>query len=352
MKDNYFERLNKTSTTRMWINNPSINEAKLALEQGAVCCTTNPAYCSRLLKADKQFLDDIIDQFLDESLPAKEFDFDNAARVVYQRATKQIMELFMPLYTKPDGQYGFVTIQDDPRYDHDAEFVIKWILSNRKLSPNYMAKIPVIKGGIEAIEECVKLNIPSCATEVFAVSQAVDMCERYTAACKKYGNHPAMYITHISGIFDEYLEKKAKLNGIEISEEVLKQAGVTVARKEYQVLKEKGYNFTLLGGGARGIHHFSEIVGGPHITINWSTAVDLIDADLPIENTILKKTDQKVIDELSEKFVEFRRAYNENGLALEDYANFGPVQYFRNAFIKGWHLLLAEIADRRNAKAI
>ena len=251
------------------------------------------------------------------------------------------------------GGYGYVTMQDDPREDRDTEAIVRCVLSNRELGPNYMAKIPVIKGGLEAIEACVEENIPICATEVFSITQAVHMCELYRQAAQRTGNHPPFYVTHITGIFDEYLGKVVKREGIEISPVVLAQAGCAVARKEYRLLKERGYETTMLGGGARGTHHFTEMVGGDvHITINWSTAQEIIDAGTPVASRMGVETPQAVIDELSDKLVDFRKAYYENELSVDEFAGYGPVQLFRNAFLKGWYLLLAEIPARRHAHAL
>jgi hypothetical protein len=49
---------------------------------------------------------------------------------------------------------------------------------------------------------------------------------------------------------------------------------------------------------------------------------------------------------------DFRRAYDDDGLSVADYAEFGPVRLFRNAFLKGWYTLLAEIPSRRHALAL
>lgn len=354
MSKTYFSELHATTDTRFWINNPSLAEMDAALAEGAFACTTNPAYCAKLLKSDKAALDAMIDGLIDGHFAdgRTEFDFEEMAAAVYREAAKALMLRMLPVYTATNGSAGFVTMQDDPSYDADTEHTVANILKNRKLAPNYMAKIPVIRGGIEAIEECVRLNIPICATEVFAVSQALYMCEAYEKACAKYGNRPVMYLTHISGIFDEYLGKYAKRMGIEIEESVLKQAGVAVAHKQYAKLKEAGFNITMLGGGARGLHHFTGLVGGPHITINWSTAVELLEGDIPVKSVIDESADEAVIAELRAKLDAFRKAYDDDGLTLDEFADYGPVQLFRNSFLNGWFTLQAEIAARRNARAL
>jgi len=354
MPENYFLDLNKTTESRFWINNPTKREAELAIEQGAIACTTNPAYCSRLIEQEKSEMEMLTDGIIKEHLSdkTKSFSFDDVAFEVYQQCAKRIMDIFMPGYDAANGKCGFVTLQDDPRFDEDTERSVKNVLKNVALAPNYMAKIPVISGGIEAIEACVEHNIPICATEVFAISQAITICSVYENASKKYGNTPPMYVTHISGIFDEYLYKKSRILGIDVSDDIIFQAGTCIARKENRIIRERGYNAVLLGGGARNICHFTDIIGGPHITINWSTALELLESDLPVRYSVDDETDPAVIKYLTETFPEFAAAYSDDGLSVEEYADFAPVQLFRNAFIKGWYLLLAFVAERRNVLAL
>ena len=44
MAKGYFHRLHQETPTRLWINNPTLEEADLAIEAGAISCTTNPSY--------------------------------------------------------------------------------------------------------------------------------------------------------------------------------------------------------------------------------------------------------------------------------------------------------------------
>lgn len=348
MSDTYFHRVQRETDTRFWVNNPSMADMEKSVAAGAINCTTNPAYCQKLLSIDADYITSVIDEVILEGAG-----IEDAAPEVYRRATGRVCDFFMPLYEESEGTCGYVTLQDDPRLDEDAEAVTSLTLENKKIGANYMAKIPVIPGGIAAIERCVQEDIPICATEVFSIAQAVHMCDAYQEASAATGKAPPFYITHISGIFDEYLKKTVEREGIEISGEVLGQAGCTVARKQYHLLKERGYNAIILGGGARELKHFTELVGGDaHITINWSTARELIDADPAVENRIDAETSKDVIDELLEKLPDFRKAYLADGLTVEEFSDYGPVQLFRNAFLNGWYTLLAAIAKRRNALAI
>lgn len=347
MGNTYFKELHSKTDSRFWVNNPTLEDMKKALDNDAFACTTNPAYCSKLIAKEQEYIHSVIDENIMNTN-----DYSELASVVYRECTKRIMDLFMPVYTASNGEKGFVTIQDDPRYDHDTVHTVENILKNKQLAPNYMAKIPAIDGGIQAIEECVRLNIPICATEVFGVSQALLVADRYKKACDRFGNKPPIFLTHITGIFDEYLGKLVARKQIDIDPEVLSMAGIAIARKQYKCLTDLGYEITMLGGGARKIGHFTDIVGGPHITINWSTAQELIDSNSTVTRKIDQEVPQNVIDELRAKLPDFARAYDEDGMVICEFAEYGPVQLFRNAFLKGWYQLLAEIAHRKHLLAI
>lgn len=343
MAPTYFERIAKETPTRLWVNNPTDAETKLAIEAGALSCTTNPSFVSKLMEGEPDYVHRVADQVVREVA-----DDDIAADVVYQRTAQRIMGRFMPVHTASAGANGWVTVQADPREDDDPDLIIKAALRHRQLGQNYMAKIPVIHAGCEAIEALVDKDIAVCATEVFSLSQAVYICELWERAVKKYGKRPPFYVTHITGIYDQFLGDYVKQHKIDIAPEVLAWAGCTVGRKEYHLLKERGYKAILLGGGARGNQHWTEFVGGDmHITINWSTARSLLETNPPIVNRIDTPTPAEIVSELEAKLPDFGTAFHEGALSLEEFKAFGPVQLFRNMFLAGYNKLLGEVKARR-----
>ncbi len=347
MKDGYFERVTRETPTRLWINNPTLAEADQAIAAGAIACTTNPTFCARMLREKSESayaqseIDSVVRQVADDRA---------ATERVMQRLTERVMEKFLPLYERKPGLEGLVSIQGDPHGDHDPDFIVEEALRFRKLEKNFITKIPCSEAGLKAFEILIAENMPIIATEVFAIKQAVETCELYRRASQKTGCRPPFYVTHISGIFDEYLANYVRREGIDISDAVLHQAGCAVARKQYRLFQERGYPVIMLGGGARGIHHFTEMVGGAvHITINWNTALELIEANPPIEARMDTPVPAVVIAELVSKLPDFRKAYLDDGLTVEEFEPFGPLQYFREMFVKGWDTLSAAVKERRQA---
>lgn len=341
----YFTRVSDQTPTQFWINNVTREEADAAIGHGATGCTQNPSYTWKILsgKGDKEHADALLDGIL--TLTAD----DNEALVTLQRQlVGGIAEIFMPIYRQSGGKKGFVSIQGDP-FHEDADTMVKHARFNREAGPNIMAKIPVTAEGLEAIEILAAEGIPINATEVMSVRQAMDVCEAYMKATRGMKAPAPIYYSHIAGIFDEYLADAAKKAGSSIPSDYLWQAGIAVSKKIYEMAGERGYPVGFIGGGARGLHHFTEMVGADAcITINWEGyANTLIRQDPPVVQRFLQPTPHSVIDSLCTLLPDFRKAYFLHEITPEEYEEFGPVVHFRRSFEDSWNKALQYISQRR-----
>ena len=344
-KESYFHRVQSQTPTRFWINNVTRKEAVMAIEAGAVGCTQNPSYTWKMISNpdEKEFTYKILDNIM-----KRETD-DNEVLVKLQRELiSNIAGIFLPMYNESNGKLGYVSIQGDP-FKEDLNSILRYARFNREAGINIMAKIPVTEEGLKAIGILAAEGIPINATEVMAVKQALDVCEVYEEAIKGMKNPQPIFFSHITGIYDEYLKNVVEKNDIDISPDTLWQAGISIAKKIYRIVKEKGYHVGFIGGGARGLHHFTEMVGADCcVTINWKGTADiLIEQDPPVVQRFLQPTSESVIDELLEKLEDYRRGYLINAIKPEEYEDFGPVVLFRNSFEKAWNGSLEFIKNRR-----
>ena len=346
--ESYFMRVAHQTPTEFWINNPTRAQADLAISYGASGCTNNPSYTQKM--ADHPTEGDYARKVLDETIRAVETE-EGIITEYQRRLVKPIAEKFMPLFQNSAGRKGFVSIQGDPIHEEDPDVIIREALENRKISPNICCKIPTTHAGLQAMEYLISKDVPLNATEIFAIRQAVVLCETYQQASRKHGKTPQLYISHIAGIYDDYLQNAVKKDAVEISHDVLWQAGLAVARKLYQIMEDRHYPGIFIAGGARGLHHFTEMVGGKVCcTINWEgTADKLLEQDPPVVYRLFNPVPQKVIDELIEKLPDFKRGYLEGGLEIEEFEDFGPVNLFRSIFIKSWNQVLDLIRERQKS---
>jgi transaldolase len=326
-----------------------MEQAKRAIEEGAIGCTTNPSYVSKLFESEEDMR--VVRRMIDLLLPYEKDDSVLASKV-QQMMVGRLADLFLPLYRSSGGTEGFVTIQGDPFAETDTSRIIKEGLENHEIAENICIKIPVTKWGIEAISTMVEHNIPTMATEVMSLSQAISICEAYQEVSKRSGNTPPFYVTHITGILDDHFKRVIKEQQLSIDEELVRYAGLSIAKKEYEMMKDRKYPGIMIGGGARKLEDFTELVGGDlSITINWKgTAEVLIEQDKEVVDRIGNTLNEQQIQTLCEQLPDYQRAFETDGMSVDEYYDYGGVELFRTSFQKGWNALLALIAERRGAK--
>ena len=350
MRNDYFHRVAALTPTKMWINNVTPQEAEWAIAAGAMGCTQNPSYTWKMLNHEEGR--DQALALLDETLA--ESDDNNEVECILQRKlVKGIADKFMAVYEKTDGAHGYVSIQGDPIHEEDPQVIIDEARKNGAMSPNVMIKIPATEAGLEAMGVLIEESTPLNATEIMGLSQVIDVCEMYNKITARTKTRPVMYFSLITGIYDEWLHKEVEKQGIDVSSDILYQAGMVIAKKVYRLVHDRGYPLGFIGGGVRGLQHFTEMVGGDVcITMNWLGHADkLLELDQPVVSRLFNPVQEDVLDKLLTKVPAFRQAYMEDGLEVKDYEEYGPVRYFRNMFISAWENTLKLIKERRAGSA-
>ena len=344
MTDDYFAWMNAETPTRVWVNNPTLGEVELALAQGAVGCTTNPAYGAGLLKRAPEEIRPVIT----ECVRLADDDAE-AADLVQQRLVARIAERFRALHESSDGTAGFVSIQGAPESDTDPARILAEGGAARILGANVAPKIPATAAGLEAFEALVADGSPTIVTEVFSLAQLVEASERYLAVTARIGIRPPFFISPITGIFGDHLKAVAARDGIALDPHDAELVGVALSRACQRIVEDRGYPVTLLCGGARIPLDLIGLVGGRfHVTINWSTFADVLAAvGTPLTRGVDALLDASAMSRVDADFDDVRRAFRLGGLRLEDFEAFGPVQHFRNNFISGWHTVVAAVSAER-----
>lgn len=328
----YFHRVTELTPTRFWINNVTEQEALWAIEEGAVGCTQNPAYVWKMMQHEelRPKINALIEKYKDLSVT-------DIVVNLQRDLVKEITDIFKPVYEGSGGKLGYVSIQGDP-FHEDCDTIVKYGLFNREANENIMIKIPVTEEGLKAIRIIASKGIAINATEVMSVRQALDVCRVYEEATKGLEKKAPVYFSHITGILDQYLKAYAEEKQIDIHTDVLWQAGIAAAKKTYHLCKTANKEVGFIGGGARGLHHFAEMVGADaSITINWKGTADaLLAQNPPVVERFHGATPDYVIDELCEKLPDFKKSYFVNAIEPSEYEEFGPVVLFRSSFETAW----------------
>lgn len=343
--NDYFKRVEARTQTRFWINNVTEEEAYKAIEAGASGCTQNPSYSYKMLTHPTQSKRAL--EILHSIL--KEEKDDNEALIRYQREmVSKISKIFDSIYQKTNGEFGYVSIQGDP-FNESFDNIMRLAHFNREAGENVMIKIPVTDDGIKAVEQCVSEGIPVNCTEVMSIQQAIDVLDAYDRGASRAKTVPVAYMSHIAGIFDEYMKKTVEKEGIDISSDCLFLAGKAVAQKIRYYMDVRDTKMRLINGGARGLHHFTEWVGGDvSNTINWlGTADKLLELNGSVVPNFENPVPLDIVDELVTKVYDFKRSYFTKGLKPQEYHDFGPVELFCSSFRKNWTGALEIIKKER-----
>src|SRR5438132_1534932 len=249
-------------------------------------------------------------------------------------------ELLRPAFEKNRGRNGRLSIQTDPRNFRSSETILEQTVRFSKLAPNMIVKIPATRAGIPAIEEATYRGVSINATVSFTLPQCVavaEAVERGLRRREKEGKPVAdmgPVCTIMVGRLDDWMKKVAEKEGVLVDPGIFEWAGVAVFKKTYRLFKERGYRIRLLSAAFRNHMHWSQLIGGdvvispPHawqVRINASGIAAVPRIDEPV--------DPGIVGELQERFPDFRRAYTEGGLGVDEFDGYGATRRTLRLFI-------------------
>ncbi|MBN2151903.1 MAG: transaldolase family protein [Candidatus Lokiarchaeota archaeon] len=337
-------------TTDFWNDSCSMKELKDAVDQGAVGATSNPVIVGQVLKKEMTDWAGRIDQLIKENPEATEVDI---TWKVNEEMAAKAAKLLEPAFTHYKGKKGRLSIQTNPKNWRNTKALVEQAVHFNTLAPNMQVKIPVTKAGVAAIEEATYQGVSINATVCFSVPQAIAVAEaverglKRREAEKKGVAEMSPVCTIMVGRVDDWLKVVANKENIITDPSYLEWAGVAVMKKAYKVYKDRRYRTRLLAAACRNHFHWSEFIGADMvitITAQWQNRYN--DSDVEVASRIYHPVDQRAIDELTKKFKDFKRAYDEDGMKVEEFDSFGPNVRTLRGFIKGYEELMGMIRDR------
>jgi transaldolase len=193
-----------------------------------------------------------------------------------------------------------------------------------------------------SINATVSFTLPQCV----AVAEAV---ERGLARREREGKDIASMgpvCTIMVGRLDDWLKVVAEREGVVLDPGCLEWAGVAVFKKAYRLYRERGYRLRLLSAAFRNHMHWSELIGGDVvISPPYPWQVRLNKSDVPVVPRMDEPVEPRIVEELHRRFADFRRAYDEGGLAVPEFDGFGPTRRTLRQFLGACADLDALIRD-------
>jgi len=341
--------MTQTTQTGLWNDSASIQELTYSIEHGAVGATCNPVIVVGVLKKEMSSWKDRIRSLIDEMPVATE---DQIGWQLVREISVKGARLLKPIFDTQGGKNGRLSVQTDPRLYRDTEAILAQAEEFDRLAPNIIVKIPVTRAGIPAIEEATYRGISINATVSFTLPQALAVAEAVERGLKRRESEGkdiatmGPVCTIMVGRLDDSLKFVAEKENITIDPGYLEWAGVAVFKKAYQIFQERGYRIRLLSAAFRNHMHWSEFIGGDVVIsppYAWQLRYNA--SDIEVRPRIDEPVEPRIVEELSRKFVDFRRAYIQDGLSIEEFDSFSATRRTLRQFIAGCYELNGIVRD-------
>ena len=342
-------QMTQTTPTCLWNDSASLQELAYSIEHGAVGATCNPVIVHGVLKKELPAWKERIRALINELPTATE---DEIAWQLVREVSIKGAALLKPVFDRVGGRNGRLSIQTDPRLYRNTEAIVRQAAEFSRLAPNMIVKIPVTRAGIPAIEQATYAGISINATVCFTLPQCVAVAEAVERGLQRRENEGkdispmGPVCTIMVGRLDDWLKVVVEKEAITIDPGYLEWAGVAVFKKTYRLFRERGYRVRLLSAAFRNHMHWSEFIGGDVvISPPYAWQLRFNASDVEVRNRIDDPVDPDIEKELSRKFLEFRKASTENGIAVEDFDAFGATRRTLRQFIAACGDLNALVRD-------
>ena len=332
---------------RWWNDSCDLRELAEAVENGAVGATSNPVIVSAAIEGDRDRWIPVIRELIQESPSAIE---DEIAWKLIAEIGRRAAAILRPTFEASGGENGFLSVQVNPKFYPCSERMTNHGVELASLAPNIAIKVPATAAGLQTIHALTAKGIRVNVTVSFSVAQAVAAAEAIECGLKQAERagldtrRQRPYVTLMEGRLDDQLKRAGERDRLVVNHDALEWAGVAVFKKAAGIFVARGYRSTLLAAAYRNPQQWSEIIGAEVLqSIPYTKWKEYDASAVELRRTIDLAVDERIIAELSAKFPDFNRAYQENGLALEEFANFEATRHTLLQFNNGYAQLLGVI---------
>ena len=338
-----------TTATDYWNDSCSLEELSYAIEHGAVGATSNPTIVGEVLHKEMHLWHDRLAQMIAERPTATE---DEITWQLIEEMAVKASELLLPVFEREQGRKGRLSIQTNPKLYRSAERITEQAIRFAGLAPNMQVKAPATRAGIAALEEMTAAGVSVNATVSFTVPQALAVAEAVERGLRRREEAGedvtpmAPVCTLMVGRLDDWLQVHADQHGVLLTPGVVNWAGIACVKRAYAIYRERGYRTRLLAAAYRNHLHWSQLIGGDIVlTIPHKWQVLFNASDIEVVPRFEDEVPSAVLAELQAKLPDFGRAYEPDGLSVEEFDSFGATRRTLRGFIASYQDLVAVVRD-------
>jgi len=326
-----------TTATDYWNDSCAIEELTYAIEHGATGATSNPTIVGEVLQKEMPLWRDRIGELISGNPHATE---EEITWLLIEEMAVKASQLLL-------GK-GRLSIQTNPKLYRDTDRLVEQGLRFASLAPNMQVKVPATRAGIAAIEELTAHGVTVNATVCFTVPQALAVGAAVERGLDRGGGTDDMtpVCTIMVGRLDDWLEIAAAKDGTLLTPGVVNWAGIACIKHAYPIYKERGYRTRLLAAAYRNHLHWSALIGGDivlTIPYKWQRLFNASDID--VKPRFDEPVPEHALEELTAKVPDFVRAYEPDGMTVDEFDDFGATRRTLRGFIASLDDLVATIRD-------
>ncbi len=339
-----------------WWGNDYAAHLRSAMRKGAAMVTTNPVLVNIAREEDPEYWTPVRDRIKEQNpdMSAEELAYAMTIEVVVANA-----RLLRPIWELTDRAMGYVSLQLNPKEAHNADSMIegaRWVwerLTNALGgTPNCVFKVPGTKAGIEVASTVTAEGMGVNITVNYSLPQQI----AFAGAIQKNSNVPVCYRTQMDGRLDDPVGEELEQMGVENWEEVKKWCTTAIRQREYRMLcmpPEQG------GLGMDKSIPLPASGRGP-----WNIIRSLTDGPMPIFLTVFpdrqeefdskhRELDPKGMwAEIPDGYLDtlykselFRKAYEPDGMTVDEFDDFLPVVRTLTGFAEGYDDFVAWMSE-------
>lgn len=342
-------RMTRETPTQYWNDSCAVDELAYAIERGATGATSNPSIVLDVMKKEKAHWVPRVHALAAANPTWSEVELTWA--IVEEMAVRGA-GILQPVFDRAGGAHGRLSVQTNPANNRDPDRMVEQAVRFAALAPNIHVKFPATAAGIVAMEEATFRGVNINGTVSFTVPQAIAIAEavergldRRAAAGLDVASMTPI-ATIMIGRLDDWMKILVERDDLAVHPDAPNWAGIAAFKRAYGIFRERGYRSRLLAAAYRHRLHWTELVGGDvsmtipypwQVRFNRSGIAPAARMDVPVEHSM--------IDDLSERIPDFRRAFEPDGMTPDEFEGFGASARTLRTFITSYHDLMGAIRE-------
>jgi len=342
-------RMVERTPTDYWNDSCAVSELEYAIARGATGATSNPVIVGEVMKKER---DHWVPRVREIAAGHPAWSEVEITWALIEEMGARGASVLGPVFEREDGHKGRLSLQTNPANYRDPARMTEQALHFATLAPNIQVKFPCTPAGLQAAEDATAQGVVANVTVVFTVAQCIAAAEAVERGLRRFeaaGGDTSRFSPVCSlmvGRLDDWVKVIVDRDDIALDPDAPNWAGIAAFKRAYRIFRERGFRTRLLAAAYRHRLHWTELVGGDVVlTMPLPWQLRFNGSGIDPEPRIDEPVRQAVIDDLLARVPDFERAYEPDGLAVDEFVGFGATARTLRSFVQGYHDLQAVVRD-------